>query len=154
MGRPPKDRAGPATEALSLRLTPDDRELLNRLVALRRDELADEAVEVTATSYVRALIRRDARAKGILDDNPGEGRAESVKATIAPSRGSAGKPSEQTVDELRRALIRAVEAGAVQADIARQTGIHSGDLSRFKAGRKTPSTAALARLAAVLAKRI
>jgi hypothetical protein len=152
MGRPPKDRAGPATEALSLRLTPEDRGLLNRLVALRSEELSDEAVEVTATSYVRALIRREARAKGILDDSPGAVRADAGKAIDAPPRVTPGKPSEPTVEEVRAALVRAIGAGVVQADIARETGIDRGDLSRFKAGRGNMSVEARRKLTAVLAK--
>ena len=152
MGRPPKDRTGPATEALSLRLTPEDRGLLNRLVTLRSEELSDEAVEVTATSYVRALIRREARAKGILDDNPGPARADAAKATEAPARAKVSNP-EPTADDLRAALVVAVKAGAVQADIGREAGIDGADVSRFKSGRGSLSAVALSKLAAVLAKR-
>jgi hypothetical protein len=152
MGRPPKDRTGPATEALSLRLTPEDRALLNRLVTMRSEELSDEAVEVTATSYVRALIRREARAKGILDDNPGPVRADAGKVIEAPTRTKVGNPSEPTADELRAALVRAIEAGAVQADIGREAGIDGGDVSRFKAGKGTLSAVALRKLAAALTK--
>ena len=152
MGRPPKDRTGPATEALSLRLTPEDRALLNRLVTMRSEELSDEAVEVTATSYIRALIRRDARAKGILDDNPGPARVEAAKATEPPARVKGRMPSEPTAEELRAALVRALEAGAVQADIGREAGIDGGDVSRFKAGKGTLSAGAMRKLAAALTK--
>lgn len=154
MGRPPKDRTGPATEALSLRLTPEDRGLLNRLVTLRSEELSDEAVEVTATSYVRALIRREARAKGILDDAPGVARAEAGKPTDAPSRVKVGNPPEPTADELRAALVRAIAAGAVQAEIARESGIDAGDVSRFKSGKAGMSDVALRKLTAALAKHV
>jgi len=68
MGRPPKDRSGPATETLTLRLTREDRALLDRLVELRAAELVDEGIDVTATSYVRGLIRRDGKARGVLEE--------------------------------------------------------------------------------------
>jgi hypothetical protein len=94
MGRPPKDRAGAATATLTLRLTPDDRALLDQLVALRAEELADEAVEVTATSYVRALIRREARAKGLLTETPapaGQPPEKKTGAATSPKRGAQKK---------------------------------------------------------------
>ncbi len=52
---------------LTLRLTPHDRELLQALVALQAAEMSDTGVEVTAASYVRGLIRHEARTKGLLD---------------------------------------------------------------------------------------
>jgi hypothetical protein len=67
MGRPPKDQSGPATETLTLRLTREDRAVLDRLVQLRASELADEGIDVTATSYVRGLIRREGKARGVLE---------------------------------------------------------------------------------------
>jgi hypothetical protein len=55
-----------ASETLTLRLSPVDRALLDRLVELRAEELADEGLEATAVSVVRGLIRREAKAKGLL----------------------------------------------------------------------------------------
>lgn len=98
MGRPPKDReAGAATTTLTLRLTPDDRALLDELVALRAAELADEAVEVTATSYVRGLIRREARAKGLLAETSapaGQPPEKKAGAAARPKRGVQKKPRD------------------------------------------------------------
>jgi hypothetical protein len=90
MGRPPKDRTGAATATLTLRLTPDDRALLDKLVALRAAklaELADEALEVTATSYVRWLIRREARHEGLLGEPPDRANPSPAgKVSAAPAK--------------------------------------------------------------------
>jgi hypothetical protein len=50
---------------LTLRMTVDDRELLERLVALRASELSTEGFAPTVASYLRGLIRREAAAKGL-----------------------------------------------------------------------------------------
>ena len=55
-----------ADATLTLRLTRQDRELLQELVALKAAELVDTGLEATAASYVRGLIRHEARAKGLL----------------------------------------------------------------------------------------
>ena len=62
MARPLKqDRSSVATDTLTLRLSPDDRAMLDRLVAHRAAELADEGIEVTAASFVRGPRGLDAR---------------------------------------------------------------------------------------------
>lgn len=61
---------------LTLRLTQHDRELLQALVALQASQMADLGVEVTAASYVRGLIRHEAKAKGLM-----------ASASSAPDRG-------------------------------------------------------------------
>jgi hypothetical protein len=67
MSRPARrDRAAVVDTTLTLRLTHEDRELLQKLVELRSAQLSDEGLEVTAASYVRGLIRRDASAKGVV----------------------------------------------------------------------------------------
>jgi hypothetical protein len=55
---------------LTLRLTQHDRELLQALVELQAVEMADTGVEVTVASYVRGLIRHEARTKGLLEPIP------------------------------------------------------------------------------------
>ena len=57
---------GAATDTLTLRLSIADRELLDRLVAQRAAELEDLGAKVTAASFTRWLIRREAKAKGLL----------------------------------------------------------------------------------------
>lgn len=64
--RPPKaDRSLVSDSTLTLRLTGAQRALLDELVKLRSVELADEGLEMTAAAYVRGLITRDAKAKGL-----------------------------------------------------------------------------------------
>lgn len=137
MGRPPKDPSGAATETVAFRLSAADRELLNRLVTLRAEELVDEAIDVNPGSYLRALIRREARAKGLLED--------------ASSAVSAA-PKEPTADDVHAMLLRAIEAGAVQTALAREAGIARTDLSRFKNGKHTLSPRSLQKLAAAITK--
>jgi hypothetical protein len=66
-GRPKK--ANPedvATVIVALRVTPAERALLDELVIARARELHDEGVPVTLTSYLRSLIRREAKERGLL----------------------------------------------------------------------------------------
>jgi hypothetical protein len=74
-----------ADATLTLRLTRQDRELLRELVALKAEELVDSGMETTAASYVRGLIRQEARAKGLLT------RGESKKE-IAPGHDEDERP--------------------------------------------------------------
>lgn len=171
--RPIDERSGPATETLTLRLTTDDRTLLDRLVGLRAAELADEGIEVTAASYVRGLIRRDAKTKGLLQEvkdpeprtapaaiaSPMEaGKASSVDPSDASDRGpsveraSRGGKASPPLDavQVRAALVQALDGGTAQADIARRSGIDRGQLSRFKTEKGGLSPEALAKLAAAV----
>ncbi len=50
---------------LTLRLTHQDRELLEQLVELQSAELVEEGLAPTAASYLRGLIRREAASKGL-----------------------------------------------------------------------------------------
>lgn len=71
MTRPTQEHHRSVVDAtLTLRLTQHDRELLQALVAVQAREMADLGVEVTAASYVRGLIRHEARAKGFLEAGP------------------------------------------------------------------------------------
>ena len=80
MARPAlENRRNVADTTLTLRLTRRDRELLQELVALQAAELMDTGTEVTAASYVRGLIRHEARAKGLL--SPGPTRRRAVRQT-------------------------------------------------------------------------
>jgi hypothetical protein len=60
------ERDGAIDCTLTLRMTVTDRELLERLVALRASELTTEGYSPTVASYLRGLIRREAAAKGLL----------------------------------------------------------------------------------------
>lgn len=131
MGRPPKDRSGPAGVTLTIRLTADDRAALDELVAAKAAELADDAVEVTATSYLRALIRREVRVlRGGKPDD-------------------AAPVAEMKPERVRAMLERALKAGRSQSEIAAAAGFDTSRLSRFKSG-KGLSPENLSRLAAAL----
>ncbi|XXT20985.1 hypothetical protein WME94_05370 [Sorangium sp. So ce429] len=68
MTRPTQEKGRQVVNAtLTLRLTQHDRELLQALVELQAAEMCDTGVEVTAASYVRGLIRHEARKKGLLE---------------------------------------------------------------------------------------
>ncbi len=65
------------TLMLALRLSGEDREVLEELVRRRAARLADEGVAVTTSSVIRSLIRQAAVAEGIKlsDDRPRKTRS-------------------------------------------------------------------------------
>jgi hypothetical protein len=95
MARPPlENRRNVVDTTLTLRLTRQDRELLQKLVALRAEELVDTGLEATAASYVRGLIRHEARVKGLLASEPQKKKPSPPAAPPdEPSRGSTRKAS-------------------------------------------------------------
>lgn len=79
MPRPPlENRRKVVDTTLTLRLTRQDRELLQKLVALKASELIDSGAEVTAASFVRGLIRHEAREKGLLSSDSEKKNASSA----------------------------------------------------------------------------
>ena len=73
MSRPlRRDRDDIVDSSLTLRLTRDDRRLLDQLVKLQAARLRREGLEGTLASYVRGLIRREAFAQGLLAEEPHE----------------------------------------------------------------------------------
>jgi hypothetical protein len=65
-GRPRReDRASVAEVTLPFRMTKLERATLDRLVTLRGEELAGEGVSVTASSFLRWLVLREAKARGL-----------------------------------------------------------------------------------------
>jgi hypothetical protein len=142
MARPPKqDRSSVATDTLTLRLSPDDRAMLDRLVAYRAAELADEGIEVTAASFVRGLIRREAKARGLLD---------AATATEKPRAISEPEPRLLSPTQMRAALQRAIDSGQTQRQIALRADLDAPRLSRFLAGKHTLTEENLAKLALAL----
>ena len=73
---------------LTLRLTRHDRELLQALVTVQATEMADTGMGVTVASYVRGLIRQEARSKGFLDPAPDSMRAVTFSSRPSSPRGS------------------------------------------------------------------
>jgi len=78
MARPRKeDRSSLADLTLTIRLTPEDRSLLDSLVQRRSVELESEGGgTITAASFVRFLIRREAKNAGISE---GEGTTKAKR---------------------------------------------------------------------------
>jgi hypothetical protein len=126
MARPLKqDRSSVATDTLTLRLSPDDRAMLDRLVALRAVELVDEGIEVTAASFVRGLIRREAKARGLLDAAGGNTTAsEKPRATSEP------EPRPLSPTQVRAALQLAIDSGQTQRQIASRADLDASGLCR------------------------
>jgi hypothetical protein len=148
MARPLKqDRSSVATDTLTLRLSPDDRAMLDRLVAHRAAELADEGIEVTAASFVRGLIRREAKARGLLDAASGTTTAsEKPGATPVPE----AEPRPLSPIQVRSALQQAINSGQTQRQIALRADLDASRLSRFLAGKHTLTEENLAKLAVAL----
>jgi hypothetical protein len=148
MARPLKqDRSSVATDTLTLRLSPDDRAMLDRLVAHRAAELAEEGIEVTAASFVRGLIRREAKARGLLDAAAGNTAAtEKPRAISEPE--PALRPLSPT--HVRAALQQALDSGQTQRQIALRADLEPSRLSRFVAGKHTLTPENLAKLSAAL----
>ena len=145
MTRPPKqDRASVATDTLTLRLSPDDRALLDRLVAHRAAELADEGIDVTAASFVRGLIRREGKARGLLD--PASSATASDKPRTTP------EPEARPISPkaVRAALKRAIAAGESQRQIALRADVNASRISRFLAEKDGLTEDTLTKLAAAL----
>lgn len=124
-----------AEQTLTVRMTAHDRALLDALVAARNAERAEEGEDsTTAAGYLRAFIRREARAKGITVPVP-----ESAAKTEAPPATAPLAPAALNKETagIHAALLRKVEAATEsQASIARRAGIDAGALSRFvKSGK-------------------
>jgi hypothetical protein len=84
-GRPPReDRSLVAEGQLQIRITAAERAVLEELVAIQNREVgAERGARVTASSYVRSLIAREARAHGI---DPPEAPAPPAKKGAKPAR--------------------------------------------------------------------
>ena len=134
------------TDTLTLRLTKEDKAALDELVEVERVELAARGVAVSLAQYVRGLIRtahaalvakRQATPPATVPAAP----AAAAPAPTSPAKTTKASPAEA---EVRRKLKASKRS---QAELARQTGIDPGMLSRFKAGKKSLSPEKLARLA-------
>lgn len=63
--KPREDRSSIVDSTLTLRLTREDRMLLDELVGRRLSQARREGMEITRASFVRALIRKEAEAQGV-----------------------------------------------------------------------------------------
>lgn len=64
---------------MAIRLSTEDRNLLDGLVKRRAEEFESAGVEVTASSIIRSLIRRAAREVGLTESPSGEQRPKTSK---------------------------------------------------------------------------
>jgi hypothetical protein len=62
---------------VSVKFNDEEKEMLDELVSVWTEEAADMGTLVTASSLIRALVRREARDRGI--DKPGKARKGSKK---------------------------------------------------------------------------
>lgn len=152
---PRKPKAGVAAEVtVTVRMTEHDRAILDRLVAMRAEELAElgaDEIEVTAASYLRALVRREGKAKGVTA--PPVTSAPPAAPAPRPDAAQPVKaaPENKEAAEVHAALLRALEKGEVQAKIAQRAGIDAGALSKFKRTAGGLSSEKLRKLGKILA---
>jgi len=67
MGRPKNaDRSQIAVETLTIRLSAEESRWLEALVEMKERDRSDDGDRVTKASFVRRLIRREARLGGLI----------------------------------------------------------------------------------------
>ena len=72
MARPRRtDRATVADQAITIRLTPSEREVLEALVEEQSAEFASTGAKAGFATVIRGLIRREAARKGLLREAQG-----------------------------------------------------------------------------------
>jgi hypothetical protein len=109
--------------------------------------LAGEGIEETAASFVRGLIRREAKARGLLDAATGNTTAtEKPRAISEPA--PAPRPLSPT--QVRAAPQQAIDSRQTQRQIAVRADLDASGLSRFLAGKHTLTEENLAKLAGAL----
>ena len=129
------------SEALSIRISKDERAMLDELVEAKRQELAPLGATTSLAQYVRGWIRSTHAAM-----KRQAAPAATPPATV-PTPAAPAAPKEATP----AAVLRRWEASKrTGADLARATGIDEAMLSRFRSGKKPLSPEKLARLAVAL----
>lgn len=112
----PRRKKDGASVTLTIRMTQEDRELLDRLVERRSLELSDEGLSVTATSVIRGMIRREARSAGLL---PALGPPVALATPPPPSVRS---PSPQTEHEPKKSRPQDEDGCGADAPFERRAG--------------------------------
>ena len=135
------------TDTLTLRLTKEDKAALDELVEVERVELAARGAAVSLAQYVRGLIRTAHAALVAKRQATPPATVPAAAAAPAPTPPAKTTKAAPTEVDVRRKLKASKRS---QAELARQTGIDPGMLSRFKAGKKSLSPEKLARLAVAL----
>ena len=131
------------SEALSIRISKDERAMLDELVEAKRQELAPLGATTSLAQYVRGWIRSTHAA---MKRQAAPAPAATPPATV-PTPAAPAAPKEATP----AAVLRRWEASKrTGADLARATGINTAVLSRFRSGKKSMSAENLKRLAVEL----
>ena len=94
-----EDRSSIADYTLTLRLTREDRTLLNELVRRRLKQARRDGMEITVASFVRALIRNEAEAQGIRIDSLVERPSVPAEEILRQPNGSNGSTLEEPTGE-------------------------------------------------------
>ncbi len=126
----------------TLRLTPHDRALLDKLVEVEAEDLRERGVDVNLSSVVRQLVRQAAKARGIVVTG------EELTAREARPEPRPPRAAQSTVRALLRKRLDAKRGLGVE--IARRFGVESAQVSRFKSGDDTFPAAKLDELFAFL----
>lgn len=119
--------ADPSSIVLTIRLTPRDRALLEKLVEAERAELEDRGVEVSLSTVLRQMIRQTAKARDlVLEDHE----------IVLPKRRPPPRPPTASQEHVRRLLTKlSGERRGLAAEIARRFNVEPGQVSKFKSGR-------------------
>jgi hypothetical protein len=99
MARPPiEDRSHLKNVVMSFKLTEAERVLIDRLVVARTEEikkLTGQRLNLTAGSYLRWLVLRDAEARGMMpDDAASEPPPSEESAALADAGPARKKPAK------------------------------------------------------------
>lgn len=149
-GRPQKE-GRPLSLPLNIRVSSEDKALLDRLVeAEKADRAGDEFADVTSASLIRSWIRGAARKRGFLPPvaaAPAPVAAHVEQVAAAPV---AAKREASDRDAVRAALDIALAKGEQQKAIGDLARIDASSLSHFKGKKRGLSAAKLDRLTTVL----
>ena len=78
----------PKTQAVQIRLTPEEKAAFDRLIASRAEELRGQGMDVTGASVIRWLIAEKVKERGLDQPLPAK-PASARKAPGAPKRSKA-----------------------------------------------------------------
>jgi hypothetical protein len=81
----PKSSA-PKTQAIQIRLTPEEKESFDRLVALRAEELRGQGIDITGASVIRWLIAEKVAERGL--DKPTPSKPASARKPPSSPKGA------------------------------------------------------------------
>jgi hypothetical protein len=152
MARPVRgDRDSVATETLTLRLTQANRAMLDALVTRSAAELEHTGVEMTATAYVRGLIRREYAQRFGVPTVAAVVVADEKKRP-APSTPPAERRAVPRTDDkkVRTMMDRVTAKGVSQKEIAALCGLSQSYLSKWRAGKHGLTEPKLEALSATL----